>query len=335
MSSFVKAREVVTWGSFDERIIALLKYQGKFEEVEKHLDAIKASGNMDLWFWRSVYYYASMRRFDDAIALAKEMREDPEVTYGDEVLWDMAGWLRKSGDLSQALLTLDQARSLLPPAYYPSLDHQRALIDAIRGRLDQAEYITRRSLTAVSFTYKDDYRLLLARLLLAGGRLDEARVVLEGIKGDSGMTWLEANYVRVQIEDMAGSGVSRETAERLLHLAARTTYNPWLWPSRMAEARAFCALASARLGDKKRAREEIVYALRLDPERADIAYMAAAAYALSGDTNQALDWLDTAVERGHGDLWWAEVDPDLDGLRNTPGFKTVISDWEARLEAMP
>jgi adenylate cyclase len=93
-------------------------------------------------------------------------------------------------------------------------------------------------------------------------------------------------------------------------------------------------LASAHLGNPERARNEIEYAIRLEPERADIAYYAAAAYSLIGDAALALQWLETAVERGHQDLWWARVDPDLDSLRELPRFKEIMDEWDRRIEAL-
>lgn len=334
MSVYLRAREVVTWRSIDERIISLLKYEGRFDEVDEHLERIKDSGNLDMWFWRSVYYRASMGRYDEAVALATEMRKDPGVTYGNEVLWDMSVWLRKNGDLSGALTTLDQARATLPPAYQPALDYQRALIAATRGRVDEAEEITRTALDAGASTLQDEFMILLARLLLAGGRIDEAADALNRVRGFSDMIWVEASYARVQLEALAGSKDSKETTRRALFLATRTARNPWLWPSRIAEARAFCALASARLRDKARALEEIGFALRLEPERADIAYSAAATYSLIGDSDKALYWLETAAERMHGDLWWARVDPDLDNIRDLPRFEEAMRSWDAHLKSL-
>jgi adenylate cyclase len=75
-------------------------------------------------------------------------------------------------------------------------------------------------------------------------------------------------------------------------------------------------------------------ALRLEPEREDIAYSAAAAYSMLGETEKALNWLETAVERGHQELWWAHVDPDLDALRDQPRFEEIMARWDARLRAL-
>ena len=99
-------------------------------------------------------------------------------------------------------------------------------------------------------------------------------------------------------------------------------------------ARCLCAMAAARLGNTARVHEEIQYATRLEPERADIAYNAACAYSLIGDTDLALQWLATAVDRGHQELWWARVDPDLEPLRELPGFKAIMNDWDSRIQAL-
>jgi hypothetical protein len=74
--------------------------------------------------------------------------------------------------------------------------------------------------------------------------------------------------------------------------------------------------------------------LKIDPEGASVAYAAAAAYGLLGDTDRALEWLRTAVERGHDELWWARVDPDLDPLRERPDFDRILTDWDTRLRAI-
>jgi adenylate cyclase len=106
------------------------------------------------------------------------------------------------------------------------------------------------------------------------------------------------------------------------------------WAPDLAGARSYCALAAARLGDRQRARDEAAYALRLEPESAEIAYVVACTHSLCGHTDQALDWLETAVERGHQDLWWARVDPDLDALRDLPRFNQIMADWDQRLQAL-
>ncbi len=71
-----------------------------------------------------------------------------------------------------------------------------------------------------------------------------------------------------------------------------------------------------------------------DRTRTHFAYLASCAYSLIGGTAQALQWLETAIERGHLELWWARVDPDLDPLRELPRFKAIMTDWDRRIQAL-
>ena len=52
------------------------------------------------------------------------------------------------------------------------------------------------------------------------------------------------------------------------------------------------------------------------------------------DTTLALQWLEIVVERGHQEIWWARVDPDLDPLRELPRFKEIMNNWDKRIEAL-
>ena len=104
----------------------------------------------------------------------------------------------------------------------------------------------------------------------------------------------------------------------------------WDW----AEAAAIRALGLAHAGELEDAQDSITRALRMEPERSDIAYYAAGTYAVLGNAESALKWLRTSVERGHQELWWGRVDPDLDSLREDPRFTEVMDHWDARLRAL-
>ena len=72
----------------------------------------------------------------------------------------------------------------------------------------------------------------------------------------------------------------------------------------------------------------------MEPENAEVAYCAACLYSLLGDTTLALEWLQTAVDRGYLELWWAKVDPDLDPLRELPRFKEIMDAWDKRIQGL-
>ena len=61
-------------------------------------------------------------------------------------------------------------------------------------------------------------------------------------------------------------------------------------------------------------------ALRIDPESEDTQYNAACFYAVSGETEKALECL----EHGLQDVEWAENDTDLDAIRDHPRYKELV-----------
>ena len=60
-------------------------------------------------------------------------------------------------------------------------------------------------------------------------------------------------------------------------------------------------------------------------------YNAACSWALAGEQEQALDYLEKAVEKGYIALDWMQKDSDLVSLRDTERWQTVIKDLEIRI----
>ena len=54
------------------------------------------------------------------------------------------------------------------------------------------------------------------------------------------------------------------------------------------------------------------------------AYNVSCAYALLGEKEKALDWLEKSVENGFNQFDHMEEDPDLDSLRDEPRYKKII-----------
>jgi tetratricopeptide (TPR) repeat protein len=306
---------------------------GRFDDIEQHLEIIRTEGKVDLWFWCAVDYYASMRRFDQAIALGNEMYESAEVTWEDDILWDMATWYRQKGDLGKALAMFEEIKTTLPTVYDSGCYGEFAIIAAICGRLDEAEEFARLAVqTSVRDWRWEEYLMLLARLQYADGRRDEAMSTLASAEVTSVYWILHSGYFRAQLETVSQPPHPEDELRKVLYHATRLARDDR--GHAYAFARRYCALASARLGDRERARGEAAFALRLEPERADIAYMAACTHSLCGDTDKALDLLETAVRKGYQDLWWARADPDLDPLRGIPRFNEIMAEWDQRLQAL-
>jgi tetratricopeptide (TPR) repeat protein len=319
--------------TFGRPMISLLKYLGRFDEIEAALENMREEGRLDDWAWVGIYYYPDMRRFDDALNMVSEFLEGGEVTWKMDFEFQTAGWHRQKGDMKNAERVLREIEPSLPSGYRAGCDLERAAIEAARGDLGRALQLAKKAYEGLA-DYKYTLNSLitfLSALYFATGQTEDALRILDGANGfyDS----FPAFYRRAQMAIVAQSPDADWELRRALLLATRGSRGR-AWHAGLGTARSYSALASARLGDHKRARSEIEYAVKLEPESEGIAYDAACVYALIGDANKALEWLETAVDRGHQELWWARVDPDLDHLRELPRFQEIMDEWNRRLRAM-
>jgi adenylate cyclase len=97
---------------------------------------------------------------------------------------------------------------------------------------------------------------------------------------------------------------------------------------------AFGALALAALGEDQRARDWVQRALLLDPDNNVMRYNLACALATDlNDSDRAIEVLEPYFRTTLGvtHVRHAEVDPDLDPLRDDPRFKQMLGDARQRL----
>ena len=95
------------------------------------------------------------------------------------------------------------------------------------------------------------------------------------------------------------------------------------------------ALASASIGDQKRAKQSIERALLLDPDNHTSRYNFACVLANDlRDYAGAIDLLETAFQQADGELLEiAQADPDLDCIRNEPRFQNALDGARKRRQA--
>jgi serine/threonine protein kinase/Flp pilus assembly protein TadD len=89
------------------------------------------------------------------------------------------------------------------------------------------------------------------------------------------------------------------------------------------------AVSLCRLGDKQVGLEWAQRAVTIDPEDAGVSYNVACLFALEGEDDEAIRYLEDAVKGGFWHREWAEKDPDLDSLRDHPRFKALIQNLPA------
>ncbi|MFQ5863671.1 MAG: protein kinase [bacterium] len=87
-----------------------------------------------------------------------------------------------------------------------------------------------------------------------------------------------------------------------------------------ARAHMFFAVNLAQVGKTEDAKSEAAKALELNPTDPLMLYNAARFYAQVGEKHLAVDSLKNSVAAGFLEYEWVKRDPDLDGIRNEPGY---------------
>ncbi|MDI6766672.1 MAG: protein kinase [Bacteroidota bacterium] len=320
-------------------LVTLLKSERRFDEIEKYLESIKKREPDHLsgfTFWTSLAapYYMSMRRFDSALAVYTEYRRSGEEISANEISRLMAECYKQKGEIDRARHILEGLADSLTGLSRSFMLRDLALLQAISARdLISALKLAEKAQAELN---RSDDRIteLLLCLQYASRRASEAAQSVEKLGYQTGSAFGSRygliyfpTYRRAQIAAAIGSSNAIEYLSDAISILTRLRngrYNH----ARISDAAACLAMALGRAGKNNSARQQIEWALKLEPERADIAYNAACAYSLIGDTALALQWLETAVKRGHQELWWARVDPDLNPLRTLKSFQKIMSDWD-------
>jgi len=317
-------------------IVAILKSEGRFGEIEQYLESIKEKTPMrmsgiDYWADVASSYYMSMRRFDNALSALAEERQSGEETFSIQNTMLMAKCYRQKGVIDSARHLLEELVDLSTGVDRPNVFVQLALLQVIGARdLKAALELAERASAEQTNSMYDYVSEPLLRLQYASGQTDDVVKTLQ----EMGFPWLgSTRYRKAQLAAVTCSSGASAYFEEVISSLTRLTRGEHNWGD-VGSASAFLALALARAGKPVEAAREIKRAIKLEPEREDITYNAACAYSLMGDTALALQWLETAVERGHLELWWARVDPDLNPLRELPRFKEIMNDWDRRIQTL-
>jgi adenylate cyclase len=89
-------------------------------------------------------------------------------------------------------------------------------------------------------------------------------------------------------------------------------------------ALAFGSYALAEAGQVDRARDWAARALEAGKDEPAITYNVACLHCLLGECEEAIDYLERAVEHGYGHRGWLENDSDLAVLRDQPRFRALL-----------
>ena len=91
------------------------------------------------------------------------------------------------------------------------------------------------------------------------------------------------------------------------------------------------AYAYQSLGEQEQALATIAKCIEEAPDNADLYYSISGVYGRMGKTEQALDNLRIAFEKGYKDLIYIEDDTDIAALRDNPQYKALIQQYKEKL----
>ena len=91
------------------------------------------------------------------------------------------------------------------------------------------------------------------------------------------------------------------------------------------------AYAYQSLGEQEQALATIAKCIEEDPDSAELYYSISGVYGRMGKTEQALDNLRIAFEKGFNSFSLIELDDDLAALRDKPQYKALIQQYKEKL----
>jgi adenylate cyclase len=167
-----------------------------------------------------------------------------------------------------------------------------------------------------------------ARWAIATKRFERAIALLGAACASNPEDYWAAGML-IQCHDALGDAAgAREAATHAIALIEKTLA---IEPDN-GGALGFGAGALVRLGEIERARSWTEQALLLDPDNTQLTYNLACGMAVAGETDFAVDLLQRSIAMsGEEGLLWAQVDTDLDPLREDPRYKAMMAKRAAEL----
>lgn len=229
---------------------------------------------------------------------------------------DLFRWGRNPRDLEEAQRASERALKLNPNSADAHVSVGQAL--AIKRRYAEAAIAFDRAIKEDPTLFEAYY--LYGRLLFESGEVEKAVKMFEKAQAarpddfESRVLWAQAlTELGCRDEARRANEVAVESIEKHLEL------NP-------DEARAYSLGASVliRLGQTDRSKQWTQQAMTLAPND-PLVYNAACNFALLGETNHALDRLESAIEAGVSVGDWIKHDPDVDSLRDYPRFQAIMT----------
>lgn len=209
------------------------------------------------------------------------------------------------------------ARALELDPELPEAHSARAAMLFVQTRFTEAEQEFQAALRLEPRSF--DALYVYARMCFQLGRTEDAARLFEdacAVQED----YQAAFFAAQSHESLGQTDAAVRMYERALGVAeAHMQLNP-----DDARAATMRAVALCRTGRRAEGLEWAERAVAIDPEDAGVRYNAACLYALAGDADRALAWLEDAVRAGFANVEWIARDPDLASLRGDPRVQALL-----------
>ncbi|WP_300581815.1 winged helix-turn-helix domain-containing protein [Marivita sp.] len=269
------------------------------------------------------------RNFEIASRLAQKALDiDPDFGLAWALLAiSRTGLYGLSGSTEHGLQAAERALALNPDLAEALA--AKAFVLAGLGRFDEAFELHERSLQLDPNSY--DVRFLYGRTCFQTGRHDEAILHWERATELSEADLAATSHVAMCYKATGQHEKVLDTARRTLARVERVLAEN----SSDSYALITGVSALAKLGEAERTRQWSLRVKAVDPDDPSIDYNIACAMALLGETETALDTLETCLPRVDPVTFavWIEQDNDLDALRDLPRFQRLVCDLDARAAA--
>jgi TolB-like protein/Flp pilus assembly protein TadD len=194
----------------------------------------------------------------------------------------------------------------------------RGLALTLRGSFEAAQREFESAIALDPSLYETWY--FYARVCFQKGQLAEAARFFEQAAALRPDDYQAPSYLAMTYHAMGREAESKAASRRTLPILEQHLE---LYPD---DARAWYTGATdlSRLGEREKALRWVDRAVSLDPGDGAVLYGIACVYGLLGEDERALDALERGIQAGFGRREWAEKDPDLASLRQSPRFQKLL-----------
>ena len=248
----------------------------------------------------------------------------------------MSGHAMKSGDLVDAWRYASQSYGLEPES--PVVIQTLANAWESMGADDMAEELLLEGLeiAADNFSLRNNYFFL----LLKQGRLEKAERLIQEQYGDSvdGLPEQLQQYYYFQKGMISLVGGDRQSAREFIELAISEEQDQ-AWDGEQVFFTTLSSALQRDAGNTELAEQRLENAERAvrrarinGLDSAGIYYTESSIHALKGESQAALDSLQTAYERGFRDMWMLDLDLRFESLHQEPQFIAIRQQIERDVE---